>query len=433
LFFIIVTAGCGEDDPSSPQDSTDDTAPAAITDLSVASVEGEDVTVAWTAPGDDGDEGTASEYHIRFSAEPVTDMTWDTDTPLADPPSPAESGTGQSAVIDATGLSDLYVAIKTADEVPNMSGLSNVASVSLTAPYTVFQLTTEGDNMYPCVNNEVVTWVKRNGVNGDEIYMRDLSNTIGTITRVTGNGGEKRYPSNIGIGWCVWQGRESSSQDWEIFFDSNLLGDLVPTQHTFNDLKDEYPAATTSGNFVWVHGPVMMEEIRHYDSGTHVESTVSDASCPTDTYSNKRPAADNGDVVWRAFHRSEITYRVTKWEGSTGLSFDLSEEVTANLATELSIDDDDLAYKSAGWVTYWDGTTALAIAEGQTPSLHTGRIAYVVWDGDYEIHYWDGTTIHEITDNNYHDSQPRLFEDVLVWVGFVDGGPGQIFYARLNH
>ena len=431
LMPLSLVSGCGDDDPAGPGDPVDSTAPATVNDLTIDSVDGTNVTVAWTAPGDDGDEGTAAEYFLRISSAPISDLTWATDVAVSGTPDPAAPGTRQTAVIDATGMDEVYAALKSADEVPNLSGLSNVAHVSLSTPFVIHQLTTTDENSEPCVNDGVITWVRNRGIDGHEIYMRDLGNTIGVNTRVTGNGGQKRGPSNVGSSWVVWAGRETPEEDWEIFFD-DMSGDLTPTQHTDNEVPDTDPAATVSGSFVWVQGPALFDVIKRYSSGSHEETTISEVSCPVADYSNGAPTTDFGEVVWRAFHRGNFEHKVTRYDGETGLSFDLTDDVNANTAVQLSLDDGDLAYKSGSdGVTYWDGTTATPIAQGETPSLNNGRVAYVVWDGDYEIHYWDGSTIHEITDNDFHDSQPSLFGDLLVWAGRPGGGPWQIFYVRL--
>jgi len=86
--------------------------------------------LTWTAPADDGGtEGTASEYDIRYSLSPITDYNWDNATPCTGEPSPKPAGTTKSFTV--TGLfpsTTYYFALKTADEVPNSSGISNSAS-----------------------------------------------------------------------------------------------------------------------------------------------------------------------------------------------------------------------------------------------------------------------------------------------------------------
>ncbi len=96
------------------------------------------VTLTWTAPGDDGDEGTATLYDIRYSTSPIDESNWDDATQVEDEPAPQSAGSAESFTV--TGLypsTTYYFAIKTADEVPNWSTISNVVSVSTAAEQDV--------------------------------------------------------------------------------------------------------------------------------------------------------------------------------------------------------------------------------------------------------------------------------------------------------
>ena len=89
-------------------------------------------TVEWTAPGDDGNTGRATSYILRYRTTAIsgTDTTswWNSATSVSGLPAPATAGTLQSFVV--RGLSPsltYYFILRTADEVPNWSGFSNVA------------------------------------------------------------------------------------------------------------------------------------------------------------------------------------------------------------------------------------------------------------------------------------------------------------------
>ena len=49
----------------------DRVAPAAITDLRIVTLQPEEVSLAWTAPGDDGARGTAASYDLRYAERPI--------------------------------------------------------------------------------------------------------------------------------------------------------------------------------------------------------------------------------------------------------------------------------------------------------------------------------------------------------------------------
>ncbi|MFN8586248.1 MAG: hypothetical protein U0704_00465 [Candidatus Eisenbacteria bacterium] len=88
------------------------------------------ITLNWTTPGDDSLSGTASQFDIRYSTSPITAANFASATRwTTGVPTPTASGTRQTVVI--TGLNagtTYYVAMKTADEVPNWAGISNVVS-----------------------------------------------------------------------------------------------------------------------------------------------------------------------------------------------------------------------------------------------------------------------------------------------------------------
>lgn len=103
--------------------------PAAITDLAVVAVGLQFARLVWTAPGDDGDVGQASQYDMRASAFPITENNWNSAQYIIGEPAPAPAGTGQSLTISNLEPYRVYnLAIRTADEIPNWSGISNVVS-----------------------------------------------------------------------------------------------------------------------------------------------------------------------------------------------------------------------------------------------------------------------------------------------------------------
>jgi hypothetical protein len=94
-----------------------------------AQVTSNSITLSWTAPGDDSLTGTASQYDLRYSTATITSSNFGSATRWTGTPAPAAPGTRQSVMV--TGLqpaTTYYFAIKTADEVPNWSGISNVVS-----------------------------------------------------------------------------------------------------------------------------------------------------------------------------------------------------------------------------------------------------------------------------------------------------------------
>src|SRR4029079_4398920 len=87
------------------------------------------IQLTWTAPGDDGTVGTASQYELRYSTALITASNFSSATQWMSMPAPTAAGTSQNVTV--TGLSPsttYYFAIKTVDNSGNWSTISNVVS-----------------------------------------------------------------------------------------------------------------------------------------------------------------------------------------------------------------------------------------------------------------------------------------------------------------
>lgn len=116
-----------EPTPTPPTES-DTTAPAKISDLSASSTSTSSIRISWTAPGDDNTTGTASLYEFRYSTTEIDSGNWSSASTVSTSLTPAAAGQTQN--LQVTGLDEdvrYYFAIRTMDEVPNDSGISNIA------------------------------------------------------------------------------------------------------------------------------------------------------------------------------------------------------------------------------------------------------------------------------------------------------------------
>ena len=111
------------------QPGQDQTAPGAILDLLIAQISGSSVTLSWTAPGDDAYGGTATVYDIRALDIVITEANWNQAVQINNEPLPHSAGTQEIFTINGL-IPEItcYIAIKTADEVPNWSLISNCIS-----------------------------------------------------------------------------------------------------------------------------------------------------------------------------------------------------------------------------------------------------------------------------------------------------------------
>ena len=131
-----------------------DIAPPAAVVLSAEPGEDDgEVDLSWEAPGDDGGEGTAGSYEIRFATDVITEESFDDAQLATGVPGPQTAGTGEEhTVTGLTGGETYYFVLRSYDDAMNPSPLSNPASATATdvtppAKLTGVELTdTPGDN-----------------------------------------------------------------------------------------------------------------------------------------------------------------------------------------------------------------------------------------------------------------------------------------------
>ncbi len=103
--------------------------PGPIQDLSVAQLESNRITLRWTASGDNGSQGRASRYDVRFALAPIDEATFDSASVAISPPFPGQAGSAQEFTLSGLDfLTTYFFALKAIDEYGNVSPISNVAS-----------------------------------------------------------------------------------------------------------------------------------------------------------------------------------------------------------------------------------------------------------------------------------------------------------------
>ncbi|HHI02356.1 MAG TPA: T9SS type A sorting domain-containing protein [candidate division Zixibacteria bacterium] len=110
----------------------DSTPPGKINDLSVTLDEiFDEIVLEWTAPGDDGFNGTAAEYTIKYSPDSLESDNWNGANSWTPAPIPSMAGSPESIRIDGLPTDQyIYFAITAKDEVGNESEISNNAVLS---------------------------------------------------------------------------------------------------------------------------------------------------------------------------------------------------------------------------------------------------------------------------------------------------------------
>jgi len=131
---LIVPLACGHHAVSANGSSegsftvADTTPPDAVTDLAVSTATTNSLTLTWTAPGDDGNNGTAAEYDIRYATSNIDNETWGFATQVSDEPAPGPAGSNETFMVGGlTPATTYYFALKTIDDAGNRANLSNIA------------------------------------------------------------------------------------------------------------------------------------------------------------------------------------------------------------------------------------------------------------------------------------------------------------------
>jgi len=103
-------------------------APDAVTDLSVSSPRSFALTLHWTATGDDGGTGTASQYDIRYSTAPIDEAGFAKATQVHGASTPRPAGSAESLEVSGLAFSTTYYfALVAFDEWGNAGPMSNLA------------------------------------------------------------------------------------------------------------------------------------------------------------------------------------------------------------------------------------------------------------------------------------------------------------------
>jgi len=86
-----------------------------------------DVTLVWTAPGNNGSVGRATQYDLRYATFPISDANWALATRVVNLPAPQSAGNQEVfKVIGLLPATTYYFSLKAGDARPNWSPLSNV-------------------------------------------------------------------------------------------------------------------------------------------------------------------------------------------------------------------------------------------------------------------------------------------------------------------
>lgn len=125
LMIALMMNSCSKN--SSGGDDVDDgNDPYVILDLHVAAVTDSSVLLTWTATGDDANQGTCTQYDLRYFKSMIRYENWDSCISVTGEPAPRVAGSADSMEVKGLDADSIYYfALKACDEASNCAGPSN--------------------------------------------------------------------------------------------------------------------------------------------------------------------------------------------------------------------------------------------------------------------------------------------------------------------
>lgn len=237
--------------------------PDPVTDLAATATTTNAVSLTWTASGDNGSEGTAYLYDIRYSTEPITPENFDAAMQVEKPPRPNEPGTLEEFAV--TGLeysTHYYFALKVRDRQFNFSLMSNLTEETTpAAPEIVLPEETVTQKLFPgSVGTR--TWQIQN-TGGSDIYYRIIKDTLSTLAR------ERR------LGWYADTGRILDAQTEDLLEQAMASAPDVPGRGMGDVIGTFTGSSYAISGMAWVDGLLYMCDMQNgtlsvYDTAQQV-------------------------------------------------------------------------------------------------------------------------------------------------------------------
>ena len=296
------------------------------------------------------------------------------------------------------------------------------AAPSVHAGFAIFQITDTNDDIYngpPSLYNGTIAWKAQdhNTLWYGEIFYWDGT----TITNVSNNDDYPDAGPSLYDGTIAWAGMTG------LFYWDGTNSTEVPDT-TNIDLACPEPVSLYNGTVAWV-GRVGNDHDIYYWDGTNSTKVTSESLLWVDSLS-----LFEGTIAWTPgglyayIFLWDGTETIKRWN-TNGAQHAVSLSNTG-FAHEYHHQDTDksVIYYWAYPITY-PTFTYESEYDNKAPSLYEGTIAWQSWDGhDWEIFYWDGTSVMQVTDNDVDDTAPSLYNGSIAWQS-RNGADYEIFYA----
>ena len=232
----------------------DITAPAAV-NLSATVNSGISVDLDWIAPGNDSIIGTATEYDIRYStAGPIVEGNWSSATQVALEQAPQQAGTHEYFTVSGLDTATTYwFALKTRDEVPQWSSISNSPKTKTAAAQPGYPGPVKDLGAVGSCNNIKLTWTApgSNGYSGSAVDSYDI--------RYSSSGPIKTHADWLAATECTGV-PSPSSPGTQQSFNQSFLDSNAATTYWFaiksTEGVDTSPLSLTSPSAQPNHGPL---------------------------------------------------------------------------------------------------------------------------------------------------------------------------------
>jgi hypothetical protein len=148
---------------------SESTPPADVQDLFAFASSETEFLITLTAPGDDGNVGTATAYDIRYSLQPITTSNFNSAISISGLPAPSPAGEPESFILTSLSTDfNYYFSMKTVDDEGNRSGISNKC---LALGYTKY-LMADPFLVYPDQVGEDILFMFRSNSSAERIEIK---------------------------------------------------------------------------------------------------------------------------------------------------------------------------------------------------------------------------------------------------------------------
>ena len=171
------------------------------------------------------------------------------------------------------------------------------------------------------------------------------------------------------------------------------------------------------------------DEIYLYDITTESNNKIMDLP----THFTYNPHYDNNELAYIAFKNIYLKSGITtKKIDSFDLDYPLIPISLYNGKMAWAKPDENDNYQ----IYFWNGSTITKITStnynNMNPDIFDGKIAWKGYkNGHFQIFFWNGNEIIQITNTNYNNYDPKLYNGKIVWSG-GDYGNREIYFWNGN-